>query len=196
MRDVEFPKPAHRRQREIAANLFHESVLLRHYLVSQCCVCLAAHVMGELLHLHQIGDPLRRVALLPQLRYSGAGIQHDGAEEVEAGPRLATVAGAKDLTEEKRGRGSVDLDLDMGSAEVDGLNLNLDGEMLAAAVMVVSFSYAALHVQQKRQKERLLKKKEQLKKLSVEKHVVEASDCKAATICSAKAKIHPAPLFI
>ena len=60
------------------------------------------------------------------------------------GPRLATVAGAKDLTEEKRGRGSVDLDLDLdlglGSADVDGLNLDLDGEMLlAAAVMVVSF---------------------------------------------------------
>ncbi|KAG6384910.1 hypothetical protein SASPL_153732 [Salvia splendens] len=63
----------------------------------------------------------------------------------------------------------------------------------------IGASYASLHVQQKRQKERLARKMEQGgERLSVEKHVLgEASDRKAAAqICSAKGKIHPAPSLI
>lgn len=60
-------------------------------------------------------------------------------------------------------------------------------------------SYAAVYVQQKRQKERLLKKMEACEKsakLVVEKPAEkEASRCKADKICGAGNKIHPAHIL-
>ncbi|KAG6388320.1 hypothetical protein SASPL_149745 [Salvia splendens] len=63
----------------------------RHITSTICCVCLVPRVVGELLHLHQIGDPLRCVVLLPQLQCSGLGEAARVATSLSAGDAAADV---------------------------------------------------------------------------------------------------------